>query len=102
MKRQATVHERRHMAMVQSLGCVLCQHLGHPGTPAEVHHVRVRHGWGRSSHYSVVPLCPWHHREGPLAVHALSREAFTRVHGISELALLDLVHARLGIIDGFD
>ncbi len=90
MKRSATAAEKRHLAAVAAMPCILCQHIGFDGTPAEVHHVRVNHGWGRSSHGAVIPLCPEHHR-GNSGVHAMGRIQFTKTYGISEIDLLDAV-----------
>jgi hypothetical protein len=97
MKRTMTAAERRHLARVAAMGCIACEQHGYENTPAEVHHVHVGHGWGRTSHYATIPLCPYHHRHGPLAVHFLSRAGFTRAHGMSELRMLALVHVRLGV-----
>lgn len=97
MKRTATAAEKRHMARVQALGCALCAFLGLGNTPAVIHHARARHGWGRSSHYATIPLCPPHHQGSGFGVHDLGREEFTAMHGISEMELLDNVNEELGI-----
>jgi hypothetical protein len=95
MKRTATAEEKRHLAKVAALDCELCLHLGYEGTPAEVHHVRVNFGWGRSGHKNTIPLCPSHHRGSGIGVHDLGRDEFTETHGISELELLDKTNERL-------
>lgn len=98
MKRKANKAERDHLGRVAALGCVLTYHLnGVWGTPCEVHHVRVAHGWGRSSHYATIGLTPKYHRDGRYGVHGMGREEFTRMYGISELGLLDLVNETLGV-----
>jgi hypothetical protein len=97
MKRQATRLEREWMAAVADMGCIACELAGDHGTPAQVHHVHVEFGWGRTSHYATIPLCKTHHTDGPMAVHVLSRDNFTRCHGVSELQMLEIVHARMGI-----
>lgn len=100
MKRTATVSDKNYMSEAVALGCILCSAAyGHSDTPAEIHHVKVRHGWGRSGHQLSIPLCPEHHR-GNSGVHNHGREQFTRLHGISELDLLTLVHAKLGVHHG--
>lgn len=102
MKRTTpTKAERLHLARVAGMGCIACEQHGFENTPSEVHHVHVAFGWGRSSHYATIPLCPHHHRHGPTAVHVLSRADFAQAHGISELMMLALVHARMNLIDGF-
>ena len=97
MKRTATAAERRHLASVSAMGCIVCvECLGQGETPAVVHHVRSRHGWGRSSHMDTIPLCPEHHT-GKAGVHSMGRDEFTAMHGISELYLLALVNEQLGV-----
>jgi hypothetical protein len=88
MKRKASAADKQHMARVQAMGCQLCLHLGLGQTPAEIHHVRSRHGWGRSSHRDVIGMCPLHHRGQPGGVHDMGRDEFTAHYGISELDLL--------------
>ena len=97
MKRAATAAERRHMATVVAMGCVVCSHcLGINDTPAVVHHVRVDHGWGRSSHTETIPLCPEHH-VGATGVHSMGRAEFTAMWGYSEIDLLEMTLSRLGV-----
>lgn len=96
MKRQATAAERRYMAAVAAMGCIVCSEcLGYAGTPAVVHHVHTRLGWGRSSHYDTIPLCPLHHVAPNQSVHGMGRKEFTECFGKSEAELLAIVKARL-------
>jgi hypothetical protein len=79
---------RRHMGRVAALGCVLCDHMGTPGTPAEVHHIREGVGASqRASDFLTVPLCPEHHR-GQYGVHGLGTKGFYACYKLSELDLL--------------
>lgn len=96
MKRAATAAEKRHMQKVAELGCIVCELAGFKDTPSEVHHVRARHGWGRSSHLATIPLCPIHHR-GNHGVHSMGRDQFEEMHGKSELELLAIVKNKLGV-----
>lgn len=96
LKRTATADEKRYMRRVQEHGCILCLHLGFGVTPAEVHHVRVKHGWGRTSHSDVIGLCPPHHRGQPGGVHDMGRDEFTARYGVSEVELLEQVKEALG------
>jgi hypothetical protein len=51
--------EKIWLSTVAQHGCVIC------GDDAEVHHIRTGQGMGqRASNYLVVPLCPFHHRNG--------------------------------------
>ena len=59
-KKPATIEEKRHMARVASLGCLLCDISGRGDQAAEVHHIG-KEG-KRASHYLTVPLCPNCHR----------------------------------------
>jgi hypothetical protein len=43
-KKHTTAVERAHLASVAAMGCILCEHLEFGEKPAEVHHVRTRHG----------------------------------------------------------
>jgi hypothetical protein len=82
---RATASERRHMARVAEMPCLVC------GKQATVHHVTATIHGGRISrnHMRVVPLCPWHHqiifcpRE---SVEALGHRGFYEAHGIDLLA----------------
>lgn len=96
MKRSASASDKAHMARVAALGCVLCEFLGYHDSPCEIHHVRVNHGWGRSSHKATIGLCAEHHR-GITGVHSHGREEFAALHGISELELLARVNEQMGI-----
>lgn len=79
---------KRHMGRVAALGCILCRHYGHYGTPAEVHHIREGQGASqRASDFLTVPLCPEHHR-GMEGVHGLGVKGFYVRHKLNELDLL--------------
>jgi len=94
-KGRATAAERAHMGRVAALGCCLCQFLGYGHQAAQVHHVRARHGWGRSGHMNTIPLCPLHHTGQPGGVHDMGRQQFADHYGISEIELLERVVALL-------
>ena len=83
--------EKAYMGRVAALGCVLCDHLGYPGTPAELHHPRTGQGMAmRASNMSVIPLCPEHHR-GNSGLHGMGRKAFERQYGLTEMDLQERV-----------
>ena len=95
MKRKATAAQKRHLERVAALGCAVCKWcMGIDGTPAQVHHVRLHHGWGRSGHEATIPLCPEHHT-GNTGVHSMGREEFKDMYGKSEIELLAIVHQEL-------
>ena len=96
MKRTSTAAEKRHLAAVAALGCIVCSECrGFEGTPSVVHHVHTDFGWGRSSHYDTLPLCPVHHMAPNQSVHGMGRDEFTECFGHSELDLLVIVKERL-------
>jgi hypothetical protein len=83
--------EREHLAKIASFGCCICS------SPAEIHHIRTGLGMSqRASNYSVLPLCPRHHRLGGFgeAIHAGQREFESR-YG-SEIELLNQINRRAG------
>lgn len=81
---------KRHMGRVAGLGCILCRHIGHGETPAEVHHIRDGQGAAqRASDFLTVPLCPEHHR-GSSGLHGLGVRGFERRYKLCELDLLAL------------
>lgn len=65
-KKATNAAERKHMARVCALGCIICDlFFDAPSTPCEIHHLTTRRGFGaRSKHTEVLPLCPFHHRLG--------------------------------------
>ena len=67
---------QQHQSFLRQWGCVVCRNLGHPDTPAEIHHIRTGTGVGRKAdQFDVIPLCPLHHRNGNYgeAIHAGKR-----------------------------
>ena len=79
-----------HLARVASLPCCVCG-----VSPVEVHHIRSGMGMGqRAGDDETIPLCPWHHRTGPVAFHAGPR-VFQAAFG-SERELLARTMERLG------
>jgi Recombination enhancement, RecA-dependent nuclease len=87
-----TKQKKQHYDNIANLGCILCIHLGHNGTPAEVHHIR-RFG-GKRDLAPVIPLCPEHHR-GNTGVHGMGKKSFARHYGVDEHDLLEKVNELL-------
>jgi hypothetical protein len=81
-----TAIEKRHMARVAGLGCLVC------GSPATLHHVTGyadRMGRAARSHKRVVPLCPRHHMiqfSTTESVEALGHRGFYSKFGIDLMA----------------
>lgn len=88
-----TENEKKHLARVASLGCILCWLLDQGNPPAEIHHIREGQGGGqRAGHYLTIPLCPDCHR-GPNGIHG--DRSRLRMVKMTELDLLDLTLSRL-------
>ena len=80
------------MERVRALGCVCCLLSGSRDVPASVHHIRKGVGKGVRNHRWTIPLCPYHHQDGPpgQAVHAGEK-----VWKWDEIVLLHLVQELL-------
>ena len=66
--------EQEWFQKITLIGCICCLEQGHPGTPAEVHHLLS--GGRRMGHLFTIPLCaPGHHRYGD-GVQKISRHPY--------------------------
>lgn len=88
-------NEKEWLNQVASIGCMVCRRLGYYDTPCEIHHIRANQGWGRSTHFETIGLCPEHHR-GKTGVHGLGTKGFVRRYGFTERELLEDVYRLLG------
>jgi len=80
-------------AKMAALGCILCDDLGFPATPANLHHVREGQGMSqRASDFLVIPLCQAHH-QGKGGIH--DKQEFYRRYRMDELDLLAMVLERI-------
>ena len=86
----ASKKEKKHLALVSSLGCLICQR------PAICHHIRNRGdgkgnlGFGkRATHYETIPLCPDHH-VGKFSIHNCKQD-FESMYGTEQ----ELLHRTL-------
>ena len=96
MGKPATKEERRHMARVADLGCIVCKNEMLGKTPAALHHIRTGYGISqRAKHTEVIPLCPRHHQTGGhgMAIHA-GQKTWQKRFG-TELELLEQVRGLL-------
>jgi len=79
-----TKQEKNHMNKVAGLGCLICNKMGFPNSPAELHHIKNFTGIGRKANdFEVIPLCPKHHRQVKDAYHYGSK-CFTEKWGTPE------------------
>lgn len=89
MSKRPNKAEQKHMDKVAQLGCIACRKIGYHDTPAEIHHIRAGMGMGqRNNHFSVIPLCPHHHRHGPDAYHKSPKQFQEKFGTEAELFLL--------------
>jgi hypothetical protein len=79
--------ESEHMALVASVGCVVCRRLGYGYVPAQVHHIA--QGSSKRSDFATAPLCHEHH-QGPSGWHSRGKEFLRqfKVPGETEYGLL--------------
>ena len=55
-KKAKTKDEQLHMRAVADLGCIVCDKMGYPGSPAELHHIISNTGMGKkATNYEVIP-----------------------------------------------
>jgi len=72
--RTPTQEEKKWMDDVRELGCIVCRKYRDVLVPAEIHHVEGKTKPG--SHFHVLPLCFWHHREGSSSDLYVSRHPY--------------------------
>ena len=83
-KKSKTKAEKLHMRSVAELGCIICDKMGFPGSPAELHHIISNTGMGKkATNYEVIPLCPHHHINSEESYHQSPKE-FTDKWGSQE------------------
>ena len=88
-----TKADRIRYGRLTEMGCVLCHHLGTPGTPPEIHHLRSGQGLSqRAKPDRTIPMCPEHHR-GQSGFHGMGKRAFEAAYGLTEMELLDMTNA---------
>ena len=88
-KKAKTRDEKLHMRAVADLGCIVCNKMGYPGSPAELHHIVSNTGMGKkATNYEVIPLCPHHHRNSEESYHQSPKD-FTEKWGSQENLLQD-------------
>lgn len=58
-----------HKGRLVDLGCIVCDRMGYPDSPASIHHIRDGYGIAqRAPDYEALPLCAAHHQTGGYGV----------------------------------
>lgn len=91
-----TKADRIRFGKLTEMGCILCRHIGTPGTPPEIHHLRDGQGMSqRAPHHETIGLCAYHHR-GQDGYHGMGKRRFEAKYGVTERQLLDMTNQLLG------
>ncbi|MCE5311024.1 MAG: DUF968 domain-containing protein [Acidobacteriales bacterium] len=83
--RQGPLRNAAYLAWVRSLRCVVCQASSGRSHQVEAAHTNVLgpKAMGRkTSDFSAIPLCFWHHQGNPDSYHRLGEKAFAARHGL--------------------
>ncbi|HBA72306.1 MAG TPA: hypothetical protein DCZ63_09005 [Geobacter sp.] len=75
MKKAPTAAQKRRMARVVDLGCIIC------GRPAAIHHCRHACGMSQRRHDHIAGLCGDHHQHGPISRHGQGAKEFKEKYG---------------------
>ena len=88
--RRGPARDREYVKWIRTLPCTVH---GCPRKPTEANHTGPHGMSSRSSDYSAIPLCAWHHRLAPDSYHASAKTFFTR-HGLDRKALVKELNER--------
>ncbi|HDU8695026.1 TPA: DUF968 domain-containing protein [Morganella morganii subsp. morganii] len=90
-RKRANKEERAYFQLLVEYGCIACRNMFGVYSIPEIHHVRNGQGMGqRADHYSVLPLCPQHHRACYETGFHAAPATWQQIHG-SERELLEQV-----------
>ena len=58
-----SIKNKKHLARLFDLGCIICKKLGFPNSPPQIHHIKYKDlGMSRkASDFEAIPLCYLHH-----------------------------------------
>ena len=94
-KKSKTKDEKLHMRSIAELGCIICDKMNFPGSPAELHHIVSNTGMGKkTTNYEVIPLCPHHHRNSDESYHQSPKD-FTEKWGSQENLLQETLENKV-------
>ncbi len=75
-----------YLAWIRTLACVVCHKRTGTSTRVEAAHTIALGPWGfgrKSSDFSAIPLCFWHHRGDSNSYHVLGERQFAETHHLN-------------------
>ncbi len=75
---------------LHEIGCIVCRREQGGWTPAEIHHLKGSpySGMGmKAKDHHTIPLCPAHHRHGPLGFHHVGKREWEDRYGSQSFLL---------------
>ena len=92
-----TPEQRAYVSRAVDAGCLICDLLGYPGTPAQWHHAEFHMMGMRGPHESGFALCPYHHDKSRTeSVHLNPANIPSFAAGYDERGLIALSMQRFG------
>ncbi len=84
-RRRGPARFPEYLAWIRSLRCAVCLRAGNAMFQIEAAHTKALGARGlsqKTSDFSAIPLCFWHHRGNRDSYHELGEHAFAQRHGI--------------------
>ena len=88
-----------YLAWIRTLPCIVCSRLSGGDTVVEAAHTNALgpRGMGqKTSDFSAIPLCSWHHRAGRDSYHRLGEKWFAQAYQIHLLEVVQTLNRRKG------
>jgi len=88
-----------YLAWIRTLSCLVCSRVSGGATVIEAAHTNALGSRGvgqKTSDFSAIPLCSWHHRAGQDSYHRLGERWFAQAHQIHLLEVVQTLNRRNG------
>ncbi len=88
-----------YLAWIRTLPCLVCSRVSGGATVIEAAHTNALGSRGvgqKTSDFSAIPLCSWHHRAGQNSYHRLGERWFAQAHQIHLLEVMQTLNRRNG------
>src|ERR1022692_4598326 len=88
-----------YLAWIRTLPCLVCSRVSGGATVIEAAHTNALGSRGvgqKTSDFSAIPLCSWHHRAGQNSYHRLGERWFAQAHQIHLLEVVQTLNRRNG------